>query len=490
MNKRFFWFTALVLGGCAAAQPLYSRATLVIKPQIISGAQTLAVVNPYSQSSINHLVLKVFSATDQDLGLQQTLLNAQLDNPVVFSNLKAQTTYRVKAFAYSTADNSQLISTSDASSSTDIVLTNDDRPTLLSLRVQLIDRAFNAQASSSLVINPGGYSPIGGEAVAAPFVVSPWAGNGAPGFVNGLGTAAKFNLPHGVTLDFQGNLYVLDYLNHGIRKITAGGLVSTLAGSGVDGFADAPGTQAQFRQPVGLAVDLSGNVYVADTFNHRIRKVTSAGVVTTIAGNGTADYKDGTGSAAMFNYPFGVAVDASGTLYVADGKNNRIRRISTSGVVSTLAGSSATGLSDGNGTAAVFANPVGLTVDDAGNLYIADESNNAIRKVSAAGVVTTLAGNGNAGLLDGVGTAARLKGPVSITRDAQGNLFFADRGNNCIRKLASNGSVTTLAGTGSAGYVEGTGTAAMFDHPFGIAVDAQGVLYVGDTTNHRIRRLR
>ncbi|MNK93340.1 Serine/threonine-protein kinase PknD [compost metagenome] len=236
-------------------------------------------------------------------------------------------------------------------------------------------------------------------------------------------------------MDGDGNVYVADTKNNSIRKITSAGIVSTLAGSGTAGYADGPGLAALFDYPTGLALDGNRNLYVTDTFNHRIRKITPAGVVTTLAGSGVAGRADGPGSAASFHGHLGLAFDGSGNLYVVDRDNHSIRKITSAGVVSTLAGSETPGSTNGTGSAASFHFPFDITADGDGNAYIADPRNNMIRKMTPAGVVTTLAGNAASGRADGIGAAASFAEPAGITIDGNGILYVADHRNNLIRKL-------------------------------------------------------
>jgi sugar lactone lactonase YvrE len=306
------------------------------------------------------------------------------------------------------------------------------------------------------------------------------------GFADGTGTSAQFTSPGGVAVDASGNIFVADRGNNRIRKVSPTGVVTTLAGS-TQGFADGTGTSAQFSNPYGVAVDAGGNAYVADYANHRIRKVSPTGVVTTLAGSSANSYADGTGTSASFNYPFGVFVDASGNVYVADSANNRIRKVSPTGVVTTLAGGSG-GFADGTGTSAKFSNPYGVAMDTSGNLYVADLSNNRIRKVSTTGVVTTLAGSGTRGSSDGSALAG-FAGPNCVAIDAAGNLYVAEKDQHRISKILPDGTLTTLAGGSAAGFADGTGTSAQFTNPRGVAVDASGTVYVADHNNHRIRKV-
>jgi len=305
------------------------------------------------------------------------------------------------------------------------------------------------------------------------------------GSVDGTGSAARFNSPFSVAVDGSGNDYVGDCLNSTIRKIAPAGVVSTLAGLPEHtGSTDGTGSAARFFNPQGVAVDRSGNVYVADTFNGNIRKITPAGVVSTLA--------DATGSAAYFYHPFGVAADGSGNIYVADTGNNTIRKITAAGVVSTLAGSAGQcGSTDGTGAAAGFCNPSGVAVDGSGNIYVADLYNYTIRKITPAGVVSTLAGSpGQSGSTDGTGADAPFYQPDGVAVDGSGNVYVADRLNSTIRKITPAGVVSTLAGSpGQTGSTNGTGSAARFYNPQGLAVDGSGNIYIADTDNSTIRKI-
>ena len=285
-------------------------------------------------------------------------------------------------------------------------------------------------------------------------VVTTLAGS-TGGFADGTGAAAKFYYPYGVATDAAGNVYVADTFNNKIRKITQSGEVSTFAGS-TYGFADGIGAAAQFIHPYGVATDNAGNLYVADSGNSKIRKITPAGVVSTLAGS-TPGSVDGVGTIAQFNSPTGVATDAAGNVYVADLNNNKIRKITPAGVVTTLAGSGIYGFANGTGMVAQFNYPLGVATDAAGNVYVADSNNNKIRKITPMGVVSTLAGSSLGGFADGTGALAMFKGPIGVATDAAGNVYVGDQLNNRIRKITPAGVVSTLAGRIQQGFADGAG---------------------------------
>ena len=306
--------------------------------------------------------------------------------------------------------------------------------------------------------------------------VTTFAGSGTPGEKDGVGKAASFDGPAGVAIDASGNVYVAEVA---IRKITPVGVVTT--------FANGP----TFGAPVGVdyasggvAVDSLGNVYVGDLSNSVIRKITPAGVATTFAGSGFVGQTDGTGTAASFSAPAGIAVDGFGNLYVADSGNNVIRKITSAGVVTTLAGSGSVGSTDGTGTAASFFQPIGVALDSLGNVYVADYGNGLIRKITQAGVVTRFAGTGKRD-----GAVDSFEGPTGVAVDSVGNVYVADV-SALISKITPAGLVTKLAGGGGPlNGTDGVGAAANFGRPYGIAIDSQGNLYVADFGYNTIRKI-
>jgi uncharacterized protein (TIGR03437 family) len=322
------------------------------------------------------------------------------------------------------------------------------------------------------------------------------AGGGNVVSDNGPATSAQLWSPFGVAADSAGNLYIADSYNDRIRK-ASNGAIGTVAGGGSSDGDNGPATSAQLLNPTGVAVDPAGNLYIADTFNNRIRKV-SNGVITTVAGGGASLGDSGPATSAQLYFPAGVAVDSAGNLYIGDSNNNRIRKV-TNGVITTVAGDGTWGYSGDNGpaTSAQLSGPYGIAVDSAGNLYIADRMNNRIRKVSN-GVITTVAGNGTPGFSGDNGPAsnAQLNGPWGVAVDAAGNLYIADSSNYRIR-MVSNGVIATVAGSGLTAPSGGGGfsgdygpaTSAQLNSPSGVALDSAGNLYIADTGNDRIRVL-
>lgn len=322
-------------------------------------------------------------------------------------------------------------------------------------------------------------------------VVSTFAGNGTAGYSDGSALGAMFNNPQGVVADSKGNVYVADSFNDDIREIS-GGNVSTIAGSQTLGYLDGPAAlSAEFYAPSGGAFDSKGNLYVADFGNNVIRKITPAGVVSTYAGTGQAGYQNGastsaslnstTDSLAIFNNPQGVTVDAAGNVFVADRGNNVIREILTNGRTKTIAGNAIKGFIDATDESAFFNQPTGVAVDSKDNVYVTDQGNSALRVVSSAGVVTTLVGNPAQSSLLGF--------PSAITADSQGNVYFTDELGR-VFEYTTGKVLYNLAGIYNvAGLVNGAGTTATFNYPQGIAVDASGNLYVADQYNNVIRKI-
>ncbi len=325
--------------------------------------------------------------------------------------------------------------------------------------------------------------------------ISTFAGTaGLSGTVDGVGAAARFTRPYALAVDGAGQCYVADREAHVIRKISPLGVATTLAGLAFSaGSVDGTGSDARFNSPSGVAVDATGHVYVVDTNNHTVRRITPAGVVTTIAGvAGSRGSADGRGAAARFNTPWGLALDSLGTLYVADTSNATIRRIAVDGVVSTPAGlAGAFGATDGIGSVARFYAPVALAVDQAGNVYVADAIGSTVRKLSSGNVVTTYAGTATVpGSADGPAlTVARFEQPSGLAVDRSGAVYVADFINQTIRRISVAGVVSTFAGqAGAPGSTDGSAVAARFYQPTGVALDAAENLYIADAQNRTIRR--
>jgi sugar lactone lactonase YvrE len=328
------------------------------------------------------------------------------------------------------------------------------------------------------------------------------------GDADGAGATARFNSPQGLATDAAGNVYVADRDNQAIRKITPAGMVSTLAGSSVSmGDNDGIGSRARFFRPTGVAVDGAGNVFVADTRNYTVRRISAAGVVSTIAGRADeAGSTNGPGAAARFASPQGIAVDATGNVYVTDFDSHVIRKISTSGIVTTFAGSSM-GSADGNGASAQFAYPSGLAIDKDGNLYVGDSHSLTIRKITPGGLVTTVAGLADRpGTADGPAATARFNSVHAVAVDRSGNIYATDYTyiqsagatryvkpgpSATVRRIDATGVVSTIAGQRSEldPSPDGVGAAARFESPSGIVADRDGTMYVTDATASTVRKI-
>lgn len=579
MSKQSHFLTccaySLAIAGCAvlSRNPLqgssrevavYARlpqaAQSVVSNKTLASIATLSIV-PYieissgSYSPLSSLTGNPTVLSDPTvLRLSQASPTIDPSRPFIVRNLRPNTNYRVLGQAY---DAGNVLISKDSASFIDIPITNNDAPSVVSLPVQLVDTPFgatlsvtveaatlwfdylkftlylvagntqlqvnqttrqqapfilsNLQANTTYRLVAEAYS--GGSLVAsnsldvaigndnAPVsvrlpldvankgIVTYVAGNTLSGYADGNGTAAMFYMPHGLTVGGDGNIYVADQ-NNCIRRVTPQGEVTTFAGSTAAAFTEGNGGAARFNRPTDVRYDpLSGNLYVADYFNYAIRKITSQGVVSTLAGGAGSGFQDGTGTHARFNYCGSIAIDSQGNLFATEVNNNAVRKITPAGVVTTFAGNGSAGHVDGNGAQAKFNGPFGIACDRQDNLYIADWGGFCIRKVTPQGQVSTLAGTyGSAGYVDGTGTAALFMGPHGVAVDAYGNLFVTDYFSHTIRKITPSGVVTTLAGNGTGGYQDGTGKAATLGGSRYPAIDANGVLYITD--QHMIRRVQ
>lgn len=319
------------------------------------------------------------------------------------------------------------------------------------------------------------------------YFVSTISGNHSYDLVGGSARFSSYRAPHGIVKDSLGNLFITDKSNHVIRKVNADGEVSVFAGTGIAGDTDGNSIKAQFSSPTGITIDTEDNLYITDYANHKIKKITIDGYVTTLAGSGESGFKDGTALEAEFKQPYDLTVSNDGTIYISDSDNHRIRKLDTLGEVTTLAGSGSSGFQDGYGEYAQFNSPRGIEVDSDDNLYIADFGNNRIRKIDSEGFVTTIAGSGAPSFQDGDAKYAQFNGPIGIALDKK-VVIVADHYNNKIRKIAPNGNVTTLAGLGGSGAIDGIARDSSFDSPVGLAMDNDSLL-ICDSKNNVVRKL-
>ena len=351
------------------------------------------------------------------------------------------------------------------------------------------------------VLVTGSLGPTMRAAQAAPDdIITTIAGGGSndPGD-KGPATSAVLDAPADVDFDEAGDLFIVDNGSNRVRKVAKNGTITTVAGTGTAGFSGDGGaaTSAQLNLPLGVAVDSAGNLFISDSNNYRVRKVDTNGVITTVAGTGArgSGGDGGAATSAQFSLPAGITLDGAGNLFIADNGSNRVRKVAKNGIITTVAGTGTAGFSGDGGaaTSAQLSGPYGVTSDNKGNLFITDLNNHRVRKVATNGIITTVAGTGTAGFSGdgGAATSARLNSPTDIAFDSAGNFFIADFFGNRVRKVATNGIITTVAGTGTAGFSGdgGAATSAQLNSPYGVAVDSADNLFVADTYNSRVRKV-
>jgi hypothetical protein len=332
-------------------------------------------------------------------------------------------------------------------------------------------------------------------------IITTVAGNGSAGFSGdgGPATVAQLDDPYGVAVDHVGNVYIAENNNNRIRKVSVSGTITTIAGTGLAGYSGDGGaaTAARLDHPYAVAIDSSGDIFIADAFNHCVRKINTSGLITTVAGTGTAGYSGdgGPATAAQLRVPFGLVVDSSDNIYIADSHNNCVRKVDVYGTIITIAGTGSLGFSGDGGaaTAAQLHNPVGIAIDGRGNVYFAENNNHRVRKVSSSGIINTIAGTGAGGFNSdgGDATATQLYYPWAVAVDSRGNVYISDVNNQRIRRIDSLGIIYTIVGTGLAGYSGdgGAASAAQINYPADLAFDHNGNFYFADHINNRIRKV-
>ncbi len=330
-------------------------------------------------------------------------------------------------------------------------------------------------------------------------IINTFSGNGTAGYIGdgGPATSASMSDPNGLVFDAAGNLYESEFYNHVIRKITPSGTITTIAGIGTSGYSGdgGPATAARLNNPINLAIDGTGNLYIADFNNNVVRKISTTGFISTFAGTGLPGYSGDGGPATVAKLfkPSGLAIDATGNVFISDCSNNRVRKVATSSTITTYAGTGGSGSSGdgGQATSAQVFQPFGVTLDATGNLYIAESPSNKVRKVAPGGIITTFAGTGSVGFSGDGGPAisAQINNPTGVALDSAGNIYIDDQSNSRIRKVSPLGVITTIAGNGIVGYAGdgGPAIAAEMNDNTTLAFDASWRLYFTDNLNNRIR---
>lgn len=317
-------------------------------------------------------------------------------------------------------------------------------------------------------------------------IVSTIAGIGEPGYLDASAAFAKFHSPHDLAVHTDGTIYITDYNNRRVRRLTPEGLVFTFAGNGSPGKTNGPVATASFIEVGPIALDAAGDAYLLDGSVPQVRKITGGANVSVFAGTGDFGFADGPVNSAKFRQGWGIAIDNKGTVYIADTFNERIRKIEN-GMVTTIAGTGTAGYLDGNALQAQFRKPRGVAIDKQGNLYVCDSENYRIRKITPAGIISTYAGNGTQGFEDGGPGTAQFNDLADMVIDNKGNLYVTDI--HRVRKISAAGEVSTIAGAKQPGFADGEGSEARFQYATGLAIDAAGNIYVADHQNNRIRKI-
>jgi sugar lactone lactonase YvrE len=448
----------------------------------------------FSKTQLKHQVMKLKSLKDAaSIMLLFLITGMYACKKDTNSNTGAHSAVRIDSFAPDTATVDDLVVIQGANfggrpEDNTVVVQNTTLVAIAVTANSLTVKIPARSTSGKITVTVNGQSTESAQNFVYEPSVRTLSGDGTLGFKNGQGNVSQFRLPGGIATDVDGNLYVADRNNNMIRKITLQGVTTTVAGDGTPGLVNGNAAQARFNQPTDVVVDEVGNIFIADAGNNCIRQITPDGFVSTHAGNGVAGFKDGPGAQAMFNFPSGITLDSNENVYVTDNQNSRIRKVTAGGIVSTFAGTGEVGFKDGAAkTEAKFNFPLSLDIDGQGNIFVADAGNFRIRKIGTDGTVSTFAGTGVDGTKDGDKSVAQFGIVSGLKLDQWGNIHVADASYNLLRKISANGSVTTIAGQAGEGFAEGRADKARFNLPFDVAIDHFGNVFVSDRENQRIR---